>query len=328
MTSLTRHIVHQRRVIASLSGIAARALVQPFERRKSQPEGLPGKELCATLAPPNAALIHDYVRAVGGDPLAYGRTIPPHMFPQWSFPLAAKTLQKLPYPLLRTLNGGCRLEINAPLSVDEPLLLRARLEGVDDDGRRAVLHQRIVTEQRSRPEALVAHVYAIVPTASRSRVRGPARKPREVRRVPEGAREIGRLSLDRNAGLDFALLTGDFNPVHWIAPYARLLGYDGTILHGFASAAYAFEMLTRELFAGATNAIRMIDVRFARPLVLPAEVFVCVEGSELFLGSRGGPAFLVGSFASGATEGVSAQGGSEHAPAKMSNLRVIPEARN
>lgn len=323
MTPLTRHIVHQHRVIASLSGIAVRGLLQHFERKPRALETLPGPELRATLAPPSEALIRDYVRAVGGDPRAYGRTIPAHLFPHWSLPLAAKTLRKLPYPLLRVLNGGCRLEINAPLAAGAPLLLRARLESADDDGRRAVLHQRIVTGQPSQPEAVVAHVYAIVPTASRSRDRDPARKPREKQLVPSNARELGKLSLDRNAGLDFALLTGDFNPVHWVAPYARTLGHKGVILHGFASLAYAFETLQRELFGGATDAIRTVDVRFVRPLVLPAAVGVYVDGDEFFVGARGEAAFLTGSYSTSHIKELSTQG-----PLAPGSVKAIPEASN
>jgi acyl dehydratase len=256
------------------------------------------------------------VQAVGGDPGAYEHTIPAHLFPHWSLPLAAKTLRRLPYPLLRVLNGGCRLEINGPLAAGEPLQLRARLEGVDDSGGRAVLHQRIVTGQASHPEAVVAHVHAVVPTASRER--DSARKPREKPRVPASARELGRLALGRSAGLHFALLTGDFNPVHWVAPYARTLGYRGTILHGFASMAYTFETLSRELGGGATNAIRVLDVRFVRPLVLPATVGVHVDGNEVFLGTRGEPAFLTGSYSTRQTEPFSAQ----------SKAEILPEASN
>jgi acyl dehydratase len=128
-----------------------------------------------------------------------------------------------------------------------------------------------------------------------------------VRLVPPSARELGRLSLDRNAGLDFALLTGDFNPVHWLAPYARTLGYEGAILHGFASMAYAFETLQRELFAGATDAIRVVDVRFVRPLVLPAAVGVYVDGNEFFLGALGEPAFLTGSYSTSHAKDLSLQ---------------------
>jgi hypothetical protein len=295
MALLTRHIVHQHRVIGSLYGVALRALLQRLEQGPRALEQLPGPELEAEVPPPAMALIRDYVRLVGGNPKAYAHTIPPHLFPHWSFPLAARTLRKLPYPLLRVLNGGCRLEINAPLVSDEPLLLRARLESVEDDGRRAVLHQRIVTGQRSRPEALVVHVYAVVPTGSQSRDGRPS-TPKQAPRVPTSAREIDCLALERNAGLKFALVTGDFNPVHWISPYARALGHEGTILHGFASMAYAFEALQRDRGERPIDAIRVFDVRFVRPLVLPAAVGVYVQNNAVYLGARGEPAILTGTY--------------------------------
>lgn len=87
---------------------------------------------------------------------------------------------------------------------------------VDDDGGRAVLHQRLVTGTGSAPGRLVSHLYAIVPLAPRD----PERKASGSRpTVPADAREIGRLELAGRAGFEFACLTGDFNPVHWIAPY-------------------------------------------------------------------------------------------------------------
>ena len=72
----------------------------------------------------------------------------------------------------------------------------------------------------------------------------------------------------RRAGLAFALLTGDFNPVHWVGAYARAAGFATPILHGFAMMARVHEGLARALFAGASDRIRVIDVRFKRPLVL------------------------------------------------------------
>jgi acyl dehydratase len=298
MPPLTRHIVHQHKVIASFYGVALRALLQPLRNRSEASELLPGPELTLEIPAPPAALIRDYVRHVGGNSRAYSGTIPPHLFPHWSLPLAARTLRNLRYPLLRVLNGGCRLEINAPLAAEEPLRVSARLESVTDDGRRAVLHQRIVTGQRSCPEALVAHVYAVVPSAPRGAAEARPHQAKEVQRVPLGARQIDCLGLTRNAGLDFALLTGDFNPVHWVAPYARVLGHRGSILHGFASMAHVYESLQRALFGGAIDRIRVFDVRFVRPLVLPSAVAVYVKGNAFFLGSPGEPAILTGNYAS------------------------------
>jgi acyl dehydratase len=298
---LTRHIVHQRRMIASLSGVTLNALLQRVRKSASGLEALPGPELCDELPAPPSELIRDYLQHVGAKPRANPEEIPPHLFPHWSMPLAARTLRRLPYPLLRVVNGGCRLEINAALRAGEPLHVRARLESVNDDGRRAVIHQRIVTGQSGCADALVAHVYAIVPSGAGRREKG-LRPAKEAPRVPASAREIDRLSLSRRAGLEFALLTGDFNPVHWIPAYARALGHQGTILHGFGSMARAFESLERALFAPTRDKIRVLDVRFVRPLVLPATVGVHVEGDALFLGSRGEPALLTGSFAPAPSE--------------------------
>jgi hypothetical protein len=283
-------------MIASLSGVTLNALLQRVRKRASGLEALPGPELVEELPAPPTELIRDYLRHVGGKPRATPEEIPPHLFPHWSMPLAARTLRGLPYPLLRVVNGGCRLEINAALRAGEPLQVRARLESVNDDGRRAVIHQRIVTGQSGCADALVAHVYAILPSGARPREKG-LRPVKEAPHVPASAREIDCLSLSRSAGLDFALLTGDFNPVHWIPAYARALGHQSTILHGFASMARAFESLQRALFAPTQDRIRVLDARFVRPLVLPATVGVYVEGDALFLGSRGGPAVLTGSFA-------------------------------
>lgn len=298
MAPKLRHIVHQHRVIGSLSGVVLRAVLQRLERGEKLLEALPGPELEAEIAPLPAALIRDYVRHVNGDPRAYARTVPPHLFPHWSLPLAAQTLRKLPYPLLRVLNGGCRLELNAPLAADEPLLVRARLEAVEDDGRRAVLHQRIITGQRSAPDALVAHLYAVVPSARSKPNPSEPRKSKRVELIPSDAREIDSLVLRQNAGLEFALLTGDFNPVHWLTPYARALGHGGRILHGFASMAHLFESLKRTLPRNSAETLRVFDARFLRPLVLPAALGVFVEGERVFLGARGQPAIVVASHSS------------------------------
>jgi acyl dehydratase len=294
-----RHIVHQGPVLASLAGTAVAALRQRFGgRRVGDGAGgaveLPGPELRAELPARPAALVDDYVRFVGGEPAAYRGAVPPHLFPQWAFPLAARTLHDVPYPLIRVMNGGCRLEVNATLPAGEPLQVAARLESIDDDGRRAVLHQRVVTGTASAPDAVVAHLYAVVPLARRAEGdRGGEPKPP----VPADAQEIDRWQLGRDAGLAYAVLTGDFNPVHWVRPYARAFGFAGAILHGFATMARAMEGLARGRFGGDVGAVRVLDVRFTRPLVLPADVGLFVEAERVFVGdAAGAPAYLVGSF--------------------------------
>jgi acyl dehydratase len=240
-------------------------------------------------------LIRDYLRHVGGDPSAYKGTVPPHLASQWFFPVASRTLAGLDYPLFRMVNGGCRLELDGPLPADVPLRVSARLEAIDDDGRRALLRQRIATGTDEHPELVVAHVTTVVPLATGGAAKKKEKK--EPARVPDVAREIAYWRIPANAGLAFAALTGDFNPVHWLAPYARLSGFRSTILHGFATLARAVEGLHRGLFSGDVRRLAWIEARFTRPLVLPAKVGLYVKGERLFVGDGCcGPAYLVATF--------------------------------
>ncbi len=297
----TKHIRNQGPVIATLGSTALEVLRRRVTGKiPSGPGELPGPELRATLPPRPRALIRDYVRYCGGDPSSYAHTVPAHLWPQWGFPLGAKTLESVPYPLLSILNGGCRVEVNAPLADDEPLEVSARLMSIDENERRAVLEYEIATGTAASPRAVVATSYAIVPLRKRGgdkpKQAGPAKQPE---RVPLDAEELARWKLGPDAGLAFAMLTGDFNPVHWVPPYARAFGFRNTILHGFASMGKAWETLVRARFAGSPTAIRSFDVKFTKPLTLPASVGLYLQAEDdhdrVWLGpAPGGPAYLVG----------------------------------
>ena len=229
----------------------------------------------ATIRPLDRALVRDYVRHVGGDPRRYADTIPPHLFPQWGLPLAARALGD-GYPLHRAINAGCRLEVNAPLPAGEPLHAHATLESAVDDGRRVAIAQRITTGTRTTPDAVVATVHAVIP-----RGRGTGARARTL--VPYGTDEVARWKLAKDAGLAFALLTGDVNPIHWSSRAGRAAGFGGPILHGFAIFARALESLLR--FA---PGVRTWDARFTRPLRLPAEVGLYTRGPEAWVGEAPG----------------------------------------
>lgn len=299
-----RHLPAQLPVIAALGGTLV-------ARRGSPPKG----ELVETVAPPHAALVRDYVEHVGGDPAAYRTTLPPHLFPQWAFPIAARTLRGLPYPLTRIVNAGCSLEARARLPLGEPLTVRASLASIDDDGRRAVLTQRVITGTAREPDALVATITTIVPLRS-SRSPLSARSSRSPRSshsgrdaenaapdaaakpaakkhpepIPYDAHELARWTLARDAGLAFAVLTGDFNPIHWLSRAGVAAGFGGPILHGFAMFARAIEGVVRARFAGDTSRVRTWNARFTRPLRLPADVVLFARGEDVWIGDAPGTA--------------------------------------
>jgi acyl dehydratase len=196
------------------------------------------------------------------------------------------------------MNAGCRIEQRAPLPAGEPLLVRARVEHVDDDGRRAIVTTRIVTGTAVAGEVVVADLHAFVPLR---RQEGP-RRDKARATVPASAREIAFLRIGEGAGLDFAKLTGDFNPIHWLAPYARAAGFRACILHGFSTLARAIEALDRARFAGDPARLATIDARFTRPLVLPARagVYVTNDGGLWVGDAPGGGAYLEARFTTSA----------------------------
>ena len=298
MSLPAQHLRHQGPVLAALAETLARALWSQADKRpgaSAMHASTPGPTLTATLPPRPDALVHDYVRRMGGDPAWYKGTVPPHLFPQWSFPLAARTLRALPYPMWRVVNAGCRLEMRAPLAANKPLHLSARIESIDDDGRRVLIRQRVATGTDEEPEAIVAHLFAFVPTARPERSSGTANKVRPS--VPADVRELAFWSLRPEAGLEYAMLTGDVNPLHWAPAYARAFGFRGAILHGFATLARAIEGLNRARFSGDAGRLSTVDVRFKRPLVLPARVGLYTREQALWVGDApGGGAYLEGTF--------------------------------
>ena len=298
MTILLKHVVHQGAVLKALFSTFRAAQKQGKQLSQAILPETPGETLNAELSPRSPALIADYVKHVGGNPKAYRDTVPPHLFPQWTFGIASKLLVNLPYPLMRIVNGGCRLEIHSPLPQGEPLEVSAQLEKVDDNGRRAVMTQRLVTGTKSAPNAIEARMYAVVPLKTKGEKTPKTKRAKP--RVPEDAKLLTHWKLTKKSGLEFAALTGDFNPIHWITAAAKANGFKSTILHGFATMARSIEGLQKHHLLGA-GSLRWIDVQFTRPLVLPATVglFVRITDTEhqVFVGDApGGPAYMTGTF--------------------------------
>ncbi|MGH7803307.1 MAG: hypothetical protein ACREQJ_03090, partial [Candidatus Binatia bacterium] len=156
-----RQIFRQGPVLAALGGAMAGAVASRFRPPAAEPHA--GAAASVTIDPPARDLVDDFVRRSGGEPSVWKGTVPPHLFPQWGFPLAAKVLRGLPYPIWRVLNAGCAMTVNAPLPADRKLRVTARLESLDASDRRAVLRTRIETGPEERADALVCDLFAYVP---------------------------------------------------------------------------------------------------------------------------------------------------------------------
>lgn len=294
MAFVVRHALHQGPVVAALGRTALAAARQ---RPGTGENTAPGPVFTDTVGPRDPAMVADYIRWAGGDVGAWKGRVPPHFFPQWGFPLIGQTLTGLSYPIARAMNGGCRMTVHGDIPLGAPLTLSAQLERIDDDGRRAILTQRLETRVEGAL-VLTSWLHAFVPLAGKKDAPTGPRKP--ARTVPLTAREVGRRRLSANAGFEFACLTGDFNPIHWVRPYARAFGFKSTILHGFGTLAIALEAVTRARFAGDTRGITGVDVRFTKPMRLPGQVGVYTESTALYVGSSpGAPTVLEGTFTGG-----------------------------
>ncbi len=238
----TKFVAHQLPVIAQLGRTAVSALVQGVAPATGAP-ALPGALIERVIAPPPNDLVRTYIKSVGGDLRTYQGKIPAHLFSQWGLPMAASGLSGVPYPIMKIVNGGCRMEVLEHLPAGEPLEVTTQLVDIDDDGRRAVLHQVITTGRVGEAPAVIAHLYPIVVYGPRKE--GAPKKERPA--VPaEGVTQIDVFDFVPSDALDFAKLTGDFNPIHWVKAYAKMSGFKSTILHGFASMSWAIEGVQRQ----------------------------------------------------------------------------------
>lgn len=286
--SLT-NIRYQLPSLKAMGKVIRKSLLQGQDGKIPQ---LPSSDIQETLPPRPKGLVHQYIHYVGGDPKIYQGLIPFHMFPQWSVPILAKNMLNLPYDFTKILNAGCRIQVNGPLRLEEPLTLTARLEEVDDNGERAILTSRLITETPTSPNALVTYQTQIVPLAKKSK-----KEKKEPARVPHEAKLLDVQKLKKTAGLEFALLTGDFNPLHWLPLWAKASGFRSPILHGYASMARTLEVVLQKHLHGQIDQFRDIDIRFTYPLPIPGKAGVYVFEDKFYLGSaNGGRAYLVGQY--------------------------------
>ncbi|MFT7582239.1 MAG: acyl dehydratase [Myxococcota bacterium] len=292
---------HQIPVLKALGS----SLLDAALGRKRPATAIPGPELVGLAAAHDHEHIQTYVAATGGDPGLYGDTVPAHMFSQWCYPTIWRSLAGIPYPLSKALNGGCRLTMNGPIPSDTPLKVAAQLESIDDNGRRARIHQRITTGPGTQQDAVVVDFFPVVPFAKKDRNTTPgagAVPKRAPATVPEDAREVARWALTPGTALDYAMLTGDFNPIHWIKLAAKVAGFKSTILHGFGILAHAIEGLNLTVLDGDPTALKTIDVRFTKPVTLPMELGLFVTDGEdgvegVYIGKQaGGLAHMLGTF--------------------------------
>ena len=162
-------------------------------------------------------LVRTYLAECGGDAAAYAGRVPAHLFCWWSMPVMSQALRELPYAVGGVLNAGCTVTVNSALPTDTPLYTSAQVLEAVDKGRRVLVTLRLTTGATEDDAAIVVDARLLFPSPGPK----PPKKERSgdkppPRTIPEGADLLATWPLAGRAGLDFALLTGDFNPIHWV----------------------------------------------------------------------------------------------------------------
>jgi len=245
-------------MIRAWSRVYARSLL-PFMRHEANPQRFRAQSMLVPT--PDDALVSAYAEWSGAS-ARYPDHIPPHMFCQWGMPLALSVVEQSRYDVTGIINQGLSMRIHGELPRGCDLLAQAELVSMEERSGRANLSVRVTTGTMNRPnlvETVLHTMFMLAPVSGRQAM------SRNFRAAPgvswEGA---GSWQACPDDGLNFALLTGDFNPIHWVESAGKKSPFGSTVLQGMGAFARSFECLRER------QRIRDIEVQFQRPVLLPS----------------------------------------------------------
>ena len=194
-----------------------------------------------------------------GKEYKYKQEIAPHLFPQWSFPSLFNLLKKLNLPLHKILNQGCELEIFDRIPRDS-FRAEFKVYAPKKEETKIKIEQEIQCISSQNTKLLSAKVFATIPLKSSKKKKHYSTENRKYHYI------IPHAFSSSNAK-SFALVTGDFNPIHLSQLMAKAFGFKSSIMHGFGILSYIFETIEDLDFQ-----ISKIRVLFLRPLYLNTKV--------------------------------------------------------
>jgi acyl dehydratase len=170
-----------------------------------------------------------------------------------------------PFPLLGLVHIGNRITVRRVIGADERLTLQVRAIDLRPHDRGS---QFTVITQVTAKGAPVWSERSTYLHRSGDRDKPPSPGRAVVQPSPE---PTAGWELARDVGRRYAAVSGDYNPIHLHRLTARAFGFPRAIAHGMYTNARCLAALDARLAEAYT-----VDVRFGRPLLLPATVHVSI----------------------------------------------------
>lgn len=253
-----RLLLEQGPMLKSFAGVIGRELI-PFSIANKNPDSFPDVE--AELTTPSERLLSHYMDWAGCDKGRYSTRVPTHVFFHQAMPLCIKQLAQTRYRLSKVINQGCGIKIHRPILWEAPVTARVSLTSIKELPGKARVTQTIAIscDDELAAELKVETLFPLS-VASKRRTRKP--EPNKAFSV------IGHWSSNEYDGRNFALLSGDFNPIHWSRWVGKLSPFGTRVLHGMGTFIRSVEVLQNNLQANLSE----VEVKFTAPLRLPGGV--------------------------------------------------------
>lgn len=210
------------------------------------------------ISAPSNTLVEAYIQWCGASNARYENTLPPHMFSQWGLAMATELALLTSYNLLNVINQGVSMHIYGDLPRNQELLLSANIDSIKEQDGIARLTVKITTGTIQEPQLVDAFVHMAFLLPNFKKIINN-KKTSEL-----GWEAQGEWRSTKHDGFKFALLTGDFNPIHWINLVGKMSTFKMKVLHGFGMFVRTYERLP--------TSIETLNVRFLKPIALPSSI--------------------------------------------------------
>ena len=168
----------------------------------------------------------------------------------------------------RMVHGGQDMRFAQVVRAGQTILTKARVAGIEEKSTGELLHIALESKTEEGEQVLDA-IASFFFRASPDPERVRPKRSEEV--SPEASLFEGQLRIDSDQTFRYAEASGDRNPIHTDEDTARMMGFDGIIVHGLCTMALSQKAVIDGALAGRPDRLRRLQVQFAKP-VYPGDV--------------------------------------------------------